>query len=158
MKTKLHADCALYKSTVHLGVFLYIERANMLFSIFHLYRILLPPFTPGSTLYLCIHGDNSLWKICLKCVTRCSESFSGANGLVAFKFFDWIRSPNSFWQPQFFPLAYFEILVSGLVWTSHRAAFAKGSVSHQIGPFRVCPWVTKWEFALVKRRILCLSG
>lgn len=69
-----------------LGVFLYIERANMLLSIFHLYQMLLPPFTPGSTVYLCIQGDDSIWKICLKCVTRCSESFSGADGLVAFKF------------------------------------------------------------------------
>lgn len=86
MKTKLNADCALWKSTVHLGGFLDIERANMLLSIFHLYQMLLPPFTPGSIMYLCIHGNDSIWKICLKCVTRCSESFSGADGLVAFKF------------------------------------------------------------------------
>lgn len=130
----------------------------MLFSIFHLYQMLLPPFTPGSTVYLCIDSDNSIWKICLNCVTRCSESFSGADGLVVFKCFDWIRSPNSFWQPQFFPLAHFETVVYGLVWNSHRTAFAKGSVSHQFGPFNVSPRVTKWEFALVKRRILCLSG
>lgn len=143
MKTKLHADCALCKS----NVFLYFERANKLFSIFHLYQMLLPPFTPVSAVHLCIHGDNSIWKICLKCVTRCSESFSGAYGLVAFKFFDWIRSPNSFWQPQFFCLAHVETVVYGLVWNSHRAPFVKGSVSHQFGPFSVRPRVTKGEFA-----------
>lgn len=95
VKTKLLADCALCKSTVHLGGFLYIERTNMLFSIFHLYRTLLP---------------------------------------------------------------HFETVVYGLEWNSHRAAFTKGSVSHQFGSFSISPQVTKWEFALVKRRILCLSG
>lgn len=95
MKTKLYADCALCKSTLHLGGFLYIERANMLFSIFHLYQMLLP---------------------------------------------------------------HLETVVYGLVWNSHRAAFAKGSVSHQLGPFSISPWVTKWELALDKRRILCPSG
>lgn len=48
----------------------YIHGANVLFSIFHLYRLLRLPVTAGSTAYLCMRNANSTWTNCPKCVAR----------------------------------------------------------------------------------------
>lgn len=68
----------------------------MLFSIFHLYQLLLLPVTAGSTAYLCMSNGNSTWTNYSKRVARVSHRWVSCvkilnqinhDGLICIKMF-----------------------------------------------------------------------
>lgn len=91
MKRKLHADCALCQSTVCLWVFCTSRGPTCCLASSIFISCFRYPFLLDHPCICACIGRNSIWKICLKCIKRGSESFSAADGLVAFKLFDPIR-------------------------------------------------------------------